>query len=90
MFLNDEPFTEEFKRRVRGMTRGDVHFGLIPKEHWSYPSWINQTKAAEGRAAMAADHVICASQAQSVRLDRIDLVQMVRESCAQANADARR
>ena len=61
MFLNDEPFTDEFKRRVRGMTRGEVHFGLIPKEHWSYPSWVNQTKAAEGRKKMSEDHVICAS-----------------------------
>ena len=60
--MNDEPFTEEFKRRVRGMTRGEVNFGLIPKEHWSYPAWINQTKAAEERKKMAEDRVICACE----------------------------
>lgn len=68
LFLNDEPFTDEFKRRVRGMTRGDVNFGLIPKEHWSYPDWINRTKAAEERRKMAEDHVICACGAAKTLL----------------------
>ncbi|ORX70753.1 glycosyl transferase [Linderina pennispora] len=40
VFLNNEPFSDEFKEKIS-------KFGLIPKEHWSYPEWINQTKAAE-------------------------------------------
>ena len=52
IFLNDVPFTDEFKRGVRKMTRAPIHFGLVPKEHWSYPSWIDQIKAAETRKKM--------------------------------------
>ncbi|KAJ1657197.1 alpha 1,2-mannosyltransferase 2.4.1 [Dispira simplex] len=52
VFLNDKPFTEMFKNTIRLMTKSDVTFGLVPKEHWSYPSWINQTLAAETRENM--------------------------------------
>lgn len=50
-----------FKKGVRQMTRSEIHFGVIPKEHWSYPEWIDQEKAAKERQRMAADHVIYAS-----------------------------
>ncbi|KAI9472005.1 MAG: nucleotide-diphospho-sugar transferase [Benjaminiella poitrasii] len=53
IFLNEQPFTEEFKRLTRMMTQSEVHYGLVPTEHWSYPDWINQTKAAESRKSMA-------------------------------------
>lgn len=49
IFLNEEPFTEAFKRGVLQMTDSEVRFGLIPKEHWGYPDWIDQEKAAETR-----------------------------------------
>lgn len=32
---------------------------MIPKEQWSYPSYINQTLAAEGRQKMVDEDVIC-------------------------------
>lgn len=41
--MNDVPFTERFKRHVRAATKSKVEFGLVPKEHWEVPSWINQT-----------------------------------------------
>jgi len=34
------------------MTRSEVRFGLVPKEHWGYPDWISQEKAAETRKNM--------------------------------------
>lgn len=40
------------------MTRSKVYFGLIPREHWSYPSYINQTKAADTRRRMEEEKVI--------------------------------
>ena len=40
-FFNDEPFTEEFKRRTSAETAAQVRYELIPKEHWEVPSWIN-------------------------------------------------
>ncbi|BGP38146.1 hypothetical protein JCM10449v2_002073 [Rhodotorula kratochvilovae] len=58
VFINDEPFDEEFKKGVRSMTRSEVFFAQIPKEHWSYPDWVNQTYAAEERQKMVDEHVI--------------------------------
>ncbi|KAJ1960221.1 hypothetical protein IWQ62_004310, partial [Dispira parvispora] len=52
VFLNDKPFTNGFKKTIRKYTKSNVTFGLVPKEHWSYPSWINQTLASEARYNM--------------------------------------
>lgn len=52
IFLNNEPFTDEFKRGVQQMTRSKCRFGLIPKEHWGYPEYISQEKAKETREKM--------------------------------------
>ena len=52
IFLNDADFTDEFKAGVRKFTRSETRFGKVPVEHWSYPPWINQTKAAEARKNM--------------------------------------
>ncbi len=52
IFLNDKEFTDEFKAGVRKMTRAEIRFGLVPKEHWGYPDWIDQKKAAETREKM--------------------------------------
>ncbi|PWN87731.1 glycosyl transferase [Acaromyces ingoldii] len=58
IFLNNEPFSDEFKKGVRQMTRSEIRFGLVPKEHWSYPDWIDQSKAAETRRKMREDKII--------------------------------
>ncbi|QEU59615.1 Ktr1 [Kluyveromyces lactis] len=58
VFLNDEEFTDDFKNTVASMISGNVKFGLIPVEHWSYPSWIDQEKAAQVRADMKAKKII--------------------------------
>jgi hypothetical protein len=57
VFLNEEPFSDEFKELTSKMTNAEVHYGLIPVEHWSYPDWINQTFAAEARVEMGKNHV---------------------------------
>jgi alpha 1,2-mannosyltransferase len=54
VFLNDEPFTRNFMEVVSSLISGNVKFGLIPEEHWSYPDWINQTIAREAREEMEA------------------------------------
>jgi hypothetical protein len=33
---------------------GKVQFGTIPAMHWQQPSWINETKATEGRNKLEA------------------------------------
>lgn len=49
VFLNDEPFTDEFKNITGSVISGNAKYGLIPKEHWSYPDFIDQGRAAQAR-----------------------------------------
>ncbi|KAI5959102.1 KTR1 [Candida pseudojiufengensis] len=58
VFLNEEEFNDEFKQTVSSMVSGTAKFGLIPKEHWSYPSWIDQEKAALVREDMTQRKII--------------------------------
>ncbi|KAF8654210.1 hypothetical protein AX16_003736 [Volvariella volvacea WC 439] len=60
VFLNDEPFTEEFKMRVNILTDAPVHFGQIPAEHWRQPDWIDEDRARLGRLKMMAQRIIYA------------------------------
>ncbi|CAB4255060.1 similar to Saccharomyces cerevisiae YDR483W KRE2 Alpha1,2- mannosyltransferase of the Golgi involved in protein mannosylation [Maudiozyma barnettii] len=54
VFLNDEEFTENFKETIlHEIPTSVVKFGVIPKEHWSYPDYIDQSKAADTRIKMA-------------------------------------
>lgn len=38
IFLNDEPFTDEFKVRVEEVASGDFEFGVIPEDRWRFKS----------------------------------------------------
>lgn len=49
VFLNEEPFSEEFIELTSNMVSGRARYGLIPKAHWSYPAFIDQQKAKEIR-----------------------------------------
>jgi alpha 1,2-mannosyltransferase len=53
VFLNDKEFTPRFKKQVTEKCSGNVKFGLVPEEHWSYPDFIDQDKAAQTRIDMA-------------------------------------
>ncbi|KAI9266777.1 glycosyltransferase family 15 protein [Phascolomyces articulosus] len=58
VFLNDEPFTDEFKESTSSLTNAETKYGLIPKEHWSYPDWIDIEKADKSRKAMEKEGII--------------------------------
>ncbi|GAA5993007.1 hypothetical protein JCM10908_000795 [Rhodotorula pacifica] len=58
VFLNDEPFDDNFKRHTSAIASGPCTYGLVPKEHWEEPSWIDETKAAAARQKMEEDKVI--------------------------------
>ncbi|KAJ2296141.1 alpha-1,2-mannosyltransferase ktr1, partial [Coemansia sp. RSA 2705] len=58
VFLNNEPFSDDFKEKIQEVVSGECQFGLIPEEHWSYPDFINQTRAAEVRKDMKERKVI--------------------------------
>lgn len=58
VFLNDEEFSDEFKSVTTVLASGNTKYGLIPKEHWSFPEWIDQEKAAQTREDMKKNKVI--------------------------------
>ncbi|KAH9926216.1 glycosyltransferase family 15 protein [Fomitopsis serialis] len=58
VFLNEEPFSDEFKNMILEITNSNVEFGLIPHDHWYQPSWIDEDKASVARKQMIKDQVI--------------------------------
>lgn len=59
LFLNNAPFTLQFMESITKLIRIHtpdvlIEFDTIPPEHWSYPSWINQTRARESMKELAA------------------------------------
>ncbi|KAI0861234.1 glycolipid 2-alpha-mannosyltransferase-domain-containing protein [Xylaria cubensis] len=49
VFFNDEDFSDEFMLAVKNATNSRCYFEIIPKEHWSIPSWIDTTRFDVGR-----------------------------------------
>ncbi|KIM20997.1 glycosyltransferase family 15 protein [Serendipita vermifera MAFF 305830] len=58
VFLNEEPFSEEFKRWTGEIISSPAYYGLIPREHWYQPDTIDEARAARMRHALQADDVI--------------------------------
>jgi alpha 1,2-mannosyltransferase len=57
VFLNDQEFTEEFKQGIQQVISTNAYFGVIPKEHWSIPSWIDKNHFAQRLFEMAANNL---------------------------------
>lgn len=47
VFLNDEEFDDNFKSEVKKHTNSEVEFGMVPKEHWDFPSSVDKNLFAE-------------------------------------------
>jgi len=58
VFLNDQPFAEDFKKYISALTNAPVEFGLIPQEHWVQPQWIDENRASAAREDMVNNNVI--------------------------------
>ncbi|GCE98848.1 mannosyltransferase ktr3 [Zygosaccharomyces mellis] len=58
VFLNDDDFTDEFKRVTSNLVSGKAKYGKIPKEQFSIPSWIDQDKLATTLKNMRDNNVI--------------------------------
>ena len=58
VFLNDQPFSDEFIEITTAAVSGKTKYGLIPEEQWSYPAHIDQEKAALAREKMVQENVI--------------------------------
>lgn len=52
IFLNEEPFTQEFIDATTRVASSKTHYGLVDKSMWGYPEWVDQTYAAERREIM--------------------------------------
>ena len=58
VFLNDKPFDDNFKEVTTSLVSGKTHYGEIPEEYWSFPSFIDQDKARKVREDMAQRKII--------------------------------
>jgi alpha 1,2-mannosyltransferase len=58
VFLNEEPFTDEFKKRLSVLTAAPMEFGVIPHDHWYQPDSIDEEKAKASREKMVKDNII--------------------------------
>ncbi|CAR25536.1 hypothetical protein ZYGR_0A01000 [Zygosaccharomyces rouxii] len=45
VFLNDVPFSEEFKREIKNAVSGEVQFGLVDKYMWQIPEETSDPRA---------------------------------------------
>lgn len=45
-------------RRVSVLSSAQMEFGIIPRDHWYAPSWIDEVKAADVRKKMEEDNII--------------------------------
>ncbi|EEP79100.1 hypothetical protein UREG_03946 [Uncinocarpus reesii 1704] len=51
-FFNDQPFSDEFKKRTQAETKAKCNYELVPKEHWDVPNWINMDLYKESVALL--------------------------------------
>lgn len=58
VFLNDLPFTAEFKERTSKVVSGKVSYGQIPHDHWHQPPTIDEERARKSREDMVRNDVI--------------------------------
>lgn len=58
VFLNDEPFTDEFKYAISAMTNAEIKFGLVPSSMWSVPDHVNETVMNAQLADYAARNIM--------------------------------
>ena len=58
LIVNNEEFSDKFKQEISAITSSLVEFDIVPKEHWEYPLWIDQNKAATVRKEYKAAGVL--------------------------------
>ena len=58
VFLNDADFDETFTKVTTALTSGKTRYGKIDKEHWGFPEFIDQDKAAKVREDMHERKII--------------------------------
>lgn len=62
-FINDVPFTESFKNKMRKYSKAEMNFVTIPSEVWDKPKTIDVVKEREAMEILAAKDVRYAKKA---------------------------
>ena len=58
IFINNEPFTQNFRRRMKeAIGEGEVRFEIVPWDHWSVPTDIDPVRLTEGFDHMEDENV---------------------------------
>ncbi|BDA47839.1 Glycolipid 2-alpha-mannosyltransferase 2 [Coccomyxa sp. Obi] len=58
VFLNNDPFGAEFVNRTSAATTARTLYGVVPPEHWGYPSFVDPKAAAKARMDMLRHRVL--------------------------------
>jgi hypothetical protein len=45
-------------RQVKSLTNASIQFGVVPKDQWNPPHWINESRATTSRLDMAKNAVL--------------------------------
>lgn len=61
-FLNDEPFTEQFKEKVRSFTEAECNFVHIPASMWNKPELIDLQKQSKAMTRLEKMNVAYAKK----------------------------
>lgn len=56
--VHAQPIYDSLTRRISVLTTAKVEFGVIPREHWYQPDWIDEKKATASRNKMVAEDII--------------------------------
>ncbi|KAI9260232.1 nucleotide-diphospho-sugar transferase [Sporodiniella umbellata] len=67
VFLNDKDFTPEFIETTSALTAAKKKYGKLDSQMWGYPSFINQTYAAECRQKMVDLQSVPYAESESYR-----------------------
>ncbi|QLQ77967.1 hypothetical protein HG537_0A02140 [Torulaspora globosa] len=58
VFLNDVPFTQEFKEKVQKLSRAPMQFGTVDKLDWEFPEQVRESFAFQNALRDQADRGI--------------------------------
>lgn len=58
VFLNNEPFNDNFVSRISNEVSGTAHFGIIDENLWTVPSWIDEGRFNASKAELVAKKVL--------------------------------
>lgn len=58
VFLNNEEFDSNFKRKVRNATDAEVEFGVVGPDAWGFPDWVEDLDELKESIAQQGDRAI--------------------------------